>query len=78
MILDKEKLKLIAKRLKDDFYIIPSSVHEVLCVPIHDILDQKFLNQQLIEINRTKVLPEEILEWHIYCYHADTGKITFP
>lgn len=77
VIMDPGKLAQIAQLIKDDFYIIPSSVHEVLCVPMHYISDREFLEGMLKDVNRTKVLPNEILEWHVYHYHRDTGEIGY-
>lgn len=76
VIMDGEKLKQIAQIIKDDFYIIPSSVHEVLCVPMHEILGEDILEQTLMDANLFKVEPEEVLEWHIYRYQADTEEVT--
>lgn len=78
MILDKKNLELITRLLGRDFYLIPSSIHEMLCVPVNSGLDKDFLKNLLAKVNQTKVSPEEILEWHLYRYHADKKELTYP
>lgn len=78
MILDEENLEQIARLLDGDFYLIPSSIHEMLCIPVNSDLDKDFLKYLLEDVNKTQVLPEEILEWHLYRYHADKKELTYP
>ena len=78
MILDKKNLEQIARLLDGDFYLIPSSIHEMLCVPVNSDLDKDFLEYLLEDVNKTQVLPEEILEWHLYRYHVDKKELTYP
>lgn len=58
----------------DDFYILPSSVHEVLLLPVYTTDPERGgLNEIVREVNGTTVLPEDQLSDHVYYYHADTG-----
>ncbi|MDD6036434.1 MAG: DUF5688 family protein [Lachnospiraceae bacterium] len=62
----------VLKRLSDtfpgDFYIIPSSVHEVLLLEKSEECDAKQLNSIVCEVNEKQVLPEEVLSDHVYYY----------
>ena len=66
----------IAAQLDSDFYIIPSSVHEVLLIPSEHIFSKKELSTMIQEVNDTQLLPEEILSDHAYYYSRSTDTIT--
>lgn len=74
-ILDKELMKRITGGKK--CYMIPSSIHEWIILPI--TLDREddllVLNEMVCEVNEEKVEPNEILSDHIYMY-AD-GELTY-
>lgn len=64
-----------------DFYILPSSVFEVMLVPAANPSpkDSAYYRGIVREINRAQRLPEEVLSDSAYLYHADTGEIeTLP
>lgn len=54
------------KRLPNGFFVIPSSVHEVLVIPKQEGMDIEFLNDMVREVNATAVAPEEVLADHAY------------
>ncbi len=58
-----------------DFYILPSSVHETIFVPVSDEYGVSELNQMVEEINRTQVVLEERLTDHCYFYDAKADEI---
>lgn len=60
-----------------DFYILPSSIFEVLLVPVANPVstDPAFYTDMVRDVNRTMVEPEEVLSDNVYLYHADTGVI---
>ncbi len=60
-----------------DFYILPSSVFEVMLVPVDNPLheDSLYFRSMVREINRAQRLPEEVLSDSVYLYHAGTGEI---
>ena len=73
-ILDKELLKEFAG--EQDYYIIPSSVHETIFVPVTDDgIGKKDLDNMVAEVNAAQVSVEERLTDHCYYYDAGTGKI---
>ena len=58
-----------------DYYLVPSSVHEWLAVP-KSIADKEYLAQTIRLINRTKVLPNEVLSDFPYVPVFKNGKWT--
>ena len=65
---DAEILEKIGEKLKDNYYILPSSVHECLIVPAAVVSDERMLLEMVQEINETQVEPEEVLADAVYQY----------
>lgn len=70
-----EVLKNFSERLGQDFYVLPSSVHEVILVPVNSEADQESLRGIVTDINRTQVAEEEILADSVYFYSRNLNKI---
>jgi hypothetical protein len=70
-----ENLQHLAKELKDDLYILPSSIHEVICIPA-SMGDPKVLAEMVQEVNATVVSLEERLSNQVYHYDKDLRKLT--
>lgn len=66
---------MIGRILKSDYYILPSSVHELIIVPYSEILNYDEINDMIREINITQVAAEEVLSDHAYFYDRRTGKV---
>lgn len=60
-ILYPELLNKVQQYLHSDFYIIPSSIHEVLIMPVNSKLQHEQLNAMIREINLTQVPVEDVL-----------------
>lgn len=61
-ILSHDALEMLADRLgTDDFYILPSSVHEVIAVRGCNEIDLQILHDMVTEINANEVKPEDRL-----------------
>lgn len=58
---------------ESDVVVIPSSVHELICIPLVKEVEIEEISSMVTEVNRTAVLPEEILEDHPYVFRRDTG-----
>ena len=59
-----------------NFYILPSSIFEVLLVPAGPgPADSSFVCPMVRSVNAEQVAPNEILSDNAYYYHADTGEI---
>ena len=61
-------LKNIADKLQENFFIIPSSVHEMLIVSESNSPGLKELCDMVAEINKDHVDPEEVLSDRVYFY----------
>ena len=73
-MLYKEYLEIVAERMNGDFYILPSSIHELLAVPVSNTgLEQ--LREMVKEVNDNVVAPEEILGYEVYRYNRETGEV---
>ena len=68
-------LDMLAGVLKENFYVLPSSVHEVIIVPESSQIRQSELERMVREINETQVPEEEILSNHAYFYYAQEGEL---
>ena len=69
-------LEHCAKVLRGSFYILPSSIHEVLLMPCHGMYTPGELSGMVQEVNDTQVSPAEILSDHVYIYRTELSKIT--
>lgn len=68
-------LKTFAEQIGGDFFILPSSTHEVLFVPAIDDMDATFLKQMVHEVNATEVSEQEFLSDNIYRYCVDIDRM---
>ena len=67
-------LRHVEKRLGGDFYILPSSIHEVIAVPV-SIGETEQLKEMVREVNNTQVAPQEVLGYEVYRYYGETGEV---
>ena len=63
--------------IRSDLYIIPSSVHEVILVPV-GCADKDALNSMVRQVNMEEVEKYEILSNHIYKYEIKEDRILIP
>ncbi|MCI9369434.1 MAG: hypothetical protein HFH65_03755 [Lachnospiraceae bacterium] len=76
-MLYKNVIKEFAEKEHTDFYIIPSSIHEVLLFPISDKrVTAEDLKGMVIQVNRTEIDEYEILSDNIYYYNSENDSIT--
>ncbi|WP_022770876.1 MULTISPECIES: DUF5688 family protein [unclassified Butyrivibrio] len=54
----------------ESFFILPSSIHEILIVPDNGIMDLRHLESMVREVNATTVDPSEQLTDNVYHYDA--------
>ncbi len=59
-----------AEKLGGDFYILPSSIHEILLVKDNGQFDRASLEQMVREVNATQVAPEDKLTDSVYHYDS--------
>lgn len=76
VIIYPDLLSSIGKMLQQNFYVIPSSIHECLILPMEDAQNRsgKDLHNIITEINQTAVNDDEILSNYpfLYDYKANT------
>lgn len=68
-------LSKLSHNLSVDFFIIPSSIHEVLLVPASSNMCKEDFNRMIQEVNNSSLRPEEILSDHVYYYSNSDDKI---
>lgn len=68
-------LEMIGDMLGEDFYILPSSIHEVIIVPESKGLEPDEMDEMIVEINETQMEPEEILSDHAYFYQREGKRL---
>lgn len=70
-------LKDFANQTKSDYYILPSSIHEVILVPVQNEENEVVRLQHMVyEVNHSELDSEEILSDSIYLFKRSAGIIT--
>jgi hypothetical protein len=75
-ILYNKVLASFSCEISKDFYVLPSSVHEVILVPKREEMETSRLKQMVREVNESEVLEEEILSNNVYFYSYLNQKFT--
>ena len=57
-IIDDNIQKMIAEKVGGDYFVLPSSVHEVLIMPKSEDMDPKELRNMVQDVNATQVAEE--------------------
>lgn len=70
-----EVLKAVQKEIGEDFYILPSSIHEVLVLPKSFNDDVEDLKQMVSSVNEAEVPPEDRLSDNVYEFDGHSLKI---
>lgn len=60
----------VAEQVGGDFFVLPSSVHEVLVVPDDGSIDRHDLESMVREVNASEVLPKDQLSDNVYHYDS--------
>lgn len=74
-VLYENALKSFAEYVESDFYILPSSIHEVILVPANEDVDEQSLLSLVREVNENNVTEEEWLSDNIYKYSRYEGNV---
>lgn len=74
IMLYKEYLEIAAEKMNGDFYIIPSSIHELIAVSV-SAQGLEELRGMVKEVNDNQLAPEEILGYEVYRYNRETGEV---
>jgi hypothetical protein len=68
-------LEGIGEYLGENYYILPSSVHEVIIIPESEVPVQEHLANIVKDVNATQVDAEEVLSNHVYYYDRIQKKL---
>ena len=74
-ILYQNALKNFAERIHSDVVILPSSVHEVILLPLREDDDFREFRNMVCEVNRSGLAREDFLSDNVYLYRRDTCSI---
>lgn len=69
-------LRKIADEVGENFFVIPSSVHEIIIVAESEAPGREELESMIEEVNETQVEAEEVLSDRAYYYDRESGKLT--
>ena len=75
-VLYPEILEHIAEKLDGNFYVIPSSIHEVILFKDQGREDWRYLQEMIAEANSTQLLEEDILSDYPYYYNQKDKKLS--
>lgn len=75
VLMRSDFLKKVADRKRDDLYLIPSSIHEVLAIPTSFGINPDELKEMVKDINSTEVSPDEVLSDTVYRYSREDGEL---
>lgn len=68
-------LEKIGEEWQESFYILPSSIHEVLLVPESKSPDIRDMRMAVYSINRSDVVKEEWLSDSVYYYNCEKNEV---
>lgn len=69
-LLYEDALEYAAKKIGESFYVLPSSIHELILVPESVSPNWEDLDKMISEVNDTQIAPEEILGENAWYYDA--------
>ena len=75
VILYSGMLKQAADQIDSDLFILPSSRHEVLAVPVVEEGDAAALKKMVMEVNKKELQPEDILSYNIFIYRREQDRL---
>lgn len=76
-LLRDDVLRKLADTIDDNFYILPSSINELIAIPVKDVkssLDD--LRGLVASVNSTEVTEDELLSYNVYIYNKEEGKLS--
>lgn len=74
-MLYEQVLEDIGNQLNEDYYILPSSIHEIIILPSSCYLTHEELDDMITEINDTQISEEDVLSEHAYYYSRKERKL---
>lgn len=72
VILYENQLRDLAEYFDGDYFLLPSSIHETLLIPVTDATDNPSdLKEMVVDVNKVCVRDEEFLSDSVYRYFKD-------
>ena len=68
-------LKKVAGKLHSNLAVLPSSIHEVIAVPVQGMAEAAGYESMVREINETQLEAEDVLSDQVYYYERQSGKL---
>lgn len=75
VILYDRFLEEFSDRMDSEYYIIPSSIHEVILIPRENFMEPEEIRRMIREVNFTVVGPDDYLSDSLYYYNREKGRI---
>lgn len=75
-IISENVQKMVAEQVGGDYYVLPSSVHELMIVPKSLGMNLGELEEMVSSVNATCVRDDEVLSNHVYQYDAKEHKFS--
>ncbi|MDD6039143.1 MAG: DUF5688 family protein [bacterium] len=75
-ILYPDVLASFARKLDSSFYVLPSSIHEVILLPVERPIEEETLLWMVKSVNTEQLSPTEILSDHIYYYEKESDLLS--
>ena len=69
-------LKAVSDRIGSDFYILPSSIHELLLLPDDGDTDAQTLRGMVMDVNASTVSAEDFLSDNVYHYSREKDSVS--
>lgn len=76
IVLEETKEALVQRFNHRDLFILPSSLHELILLPVNEEFSAENLLKMVQEINSTEVDEKDFLADTVYRFHAATKEIT--
>ena len=74
-ILDRSLLKRLSRTVGKAFYILPSSIHELIILPTDECDCAGDLRDIVRSVNNTQLSAEDVLSDEVYFYDSDVNKV---
>jgi hypothetical protein len=75
-LLYENVLRKFSDQIQSGFYILPSSIHEVILVPYEKSIAKETLAVMVKDVNRTQVASDEVLSDRVYFYSRENHAVT--
>lgn len=77
VLLNEGFIRSFTEKIDKPFVIIPSSIHEVIAVPMEtiDILNLEAINEMVKDVNRTQLRDDDVLSDHVYVFDNKTMQL---